>query len=141
MTKSKITGLHISLKSRPRKLVFERRAQYHERIYHVYEVRDMIDVLRKVIDMLMEEVPGFLLRLEEVDRKCYQTNAKRRRRYISRDRDELYPRSPHLTQKHSYQKDGFWIGTNFGQSGITDFIREACEASDISFGYVSKLKL
>src|SRR5687768_14025795 len=134
-----IAALHIRLKPYPPKLVVERKLNHREKVFHVFDFRDMIDVLRKTVDILADEVPDFLPRFEEVDRRHYSLNSHRRRHYISTDREDLYRWSPHLAAKHSYEKNGFWIATNFGQPSITDFVREACEAANIGFGHIGNV--
>jgi len=58
----------------------------------------------------------------------------RNRRYISVDRRELYPNSPHLIEKHSFQlSDGYWVGTNYSQAQIRQILQMACDVENIKW--------
>jgi hypothetical protein len=59
----------------------------------------------------------------------------RKRRFIAKDRYDLYPGRPDLAEVHYYElKPGWYLGTNYSRSGIKEIIRMACDVASISFG-------
>ncbi len=59
----------------------------------------------------------------------------RNRRYMAKNREELYEKSPHLIEKHSYQlSNGYWIGTNYSQAQIRQILQKACQVADLTWG-------
>jgi hypothetical protein len=73
--------------------------------------RNARDVLVNVIEALAERDPSF------IDRFVSLARHGRTRRYIARDRGELYPGRPHLAEEHSHQlRSGLWLGTNLAVS-------------------------
>ena len=58
----------------------------------------------------------------------------RKRRYLSRDRYELYPGRPDLCEVHAVEfVPGWWLGTNYSKQNITDIIKLACEVAQVRF--------
>jgi hypothetical protein len=58
----------------------------------------------------------------------------RKRRFIARDRYELYPGRPDLADNHYYElKPGWYVGTNYSKQNIADIIRMACDVASIKF--------
>jgi hypothetical protein len=67
-----------------------------------------IDVIINLFKKLDEVYPGFLQKFEQDD--C---NYGRKNKYISRNRNELYPDDPIRTQDSTVElSDGYWMGTN-----------------------------
>ena len=58
----------------------------------------------------------------------------RTRRYIARDRSELYPGSPHLAKEAHQLSSGYWLGVNVNQEDIQRIIKLACEVAGIGYG-------
>ena len=58
----------------------------------------------------------------------------KKRRYLSRDKFQLYPDRPDLCEDHSFElKPGWFIGTNYSKAGIKKILRMACEVANIQF--------
>ena len=69
----------------------------------------MINVFYRTLEV---EYPGFLQKFEQDD--C---NFGRKNKYISKDRNELYPEDPIRTQDSTQElSSGYWIGTNISNS-------------------------
>lgn len=59
----------------------------------------------------------------------------RKRRYISRNKTELYPDRPDLVQKCSVEfVPGWFMGTNYSKLDFEKIIRMACEVAGVEFG-------
>ena len=58
----------------------------------------------------------------------------RRRRYVARNREDLYPGRPDLSEYSKQLSSGWWVGTNYSRSNIKQIIELACEVANINFG-------
>lgn len=59
----------------------------------------------------------------------------RTRRYLSRNRDELYPGRPDLCREHAAKlQSGWWASTNHSRATIRRIIEMACEVAGLHFG-------
>ena len=59
----------------------------------------------------------------------------KKRRYIARTKNELYPDRPDLCESASLQLvDGWWMGVNYSKENMEKIIRLACEVSGLKFG-------
>ena len=86
-------------------------------------------VMIKVLGEFQRRDPSFLERFAALPRHG------RRRRYISRNKMELYPGRPDLCEEYSEQNfGGWWVGTNYSSSTIAKIIRTACEVAGFDFG-------
>ncbi len=60
----------------------------------------------------------------------------RRRRYLARSRDDLYPGRPDLCQEHAAQlQSGWWVSTNHSKATIRRIVKMACEVAGLRFGF------
>lgn len=92
-----------------------------------YTVRSAREVMQEVLRIFTERDRTFL------DRFAARKHGKKRR-FVARDRTDLYPGSPDLT-KHSVQLiPGWWMGTNYSKRSITKIIHLACEVAGLRFG-------
>ncbi len=65
----------------------------------------------------------------------------KKRRYLARDRYELYPDRPDLCELHSIEiEPGWWMGTNYSKGNILQIIQLACEVAGLQFGTDIKVK-
>lgn len=99
-----------------------------------YRERNAIEVLFRVFEVLSQSNPHFL--------ETYAALPKhgRKRRYLARDKWELYPGRRDLCEEYSQQKfGGWWIGTNYSRSTIRHAIELACEIAGLRFGHDLKL--
>jgi hypothetical protein len=82
----------------------------------------------KVLEEFQRRDPSFL------DRFAALPKHGRRRRYISRDKMELYPGRADLCEDYSEQHfGGWWVGTNYSRSTIANIIEMACEVVGLKF--------
>jgi hypothetical protein len=58
----------------------------------------------------------------------------RKRRYLARTKEELYPGSPHLTDNAYEVRPGWWIDTHASRAGIETRIKMACEVARVKYG-------
>lgn len=83
------------------------------------------DVLQGVLRKFAESDPTFL------DRFAARKHG-RKRRYIARNRMELYPDRPDLADSHAVELlSGWWMGTNYSRRSIAEIISLACEVAGV----------
>lgn len=98
-----------------------------------YQARSAREVMEKVFKLLASADPQFL------DRFAARKHG-RKRRYIARDKSELYPGRPDLAQDCSLEiAPGWWMGTNYSRSNIQQILDLALEVADPR--YRSSLKI
>jgi len=94
-----------------------------------YNEGSAIDTLLRVFEVLSARDTTFLERYAALPKHG------RKRRYLSRDKMELYPGRPDLCEEYSVPKfGGWWIGTNYSRSTIKHAIELACQVAGIRFG-------
>ncbi len=91
-------------------------------------LRSAVDILVNVLDDLSKRDASFITRL--ASRKH-----GRSRRYVARSREELYPGRPDLSEYSKQLSNGWWVGTNYSKSNISQIIQLACEVAGLRFGY------
>ena len=92
-----------------------------------HSARTAIDVLRQIFDALIAKDPSF------PERFAARPHGKTRR-YLARERDELY-RRPDLCRKYSFQLQcGWWMGTNHSRHTIESIIQLASEVAGLRYG-------
>jgi len=97
-------------------------------------LRSAVDVLLHVLDELTKKDSNFISRL--ASRKH-----GRSRRYVAQRRDELYPGRPDLAEYSKQLSNGWWVGTNYSKSNISQIIQLACEVAGLRFGYDLTIQL
>lgn len=86
-----------------------------------YKAGSAREVMVRVFQLLAEADAGFL------DRFASRKHGKKRR-YIARDRQELYPGRPDLVEEHSIEiVPGWWMGTNYSRRNIQQILDLALE--------------
>lgn len=91
-----------------------------------YKAGSAREVMTRIFQLLAEEDQGFL------DRFAARKHGKKRR-YLARERAELYPGRPDLADGHSVEiVHGWWMGTNYSRRGIQKIINLACEVVEPS---------
>lgn len=86
------------------------------------------EVMTRVFQILAQEDRGFLERFAA--RKHGKT-----RRYLARDRRELYPGRPDLGEEHSVEVvPGWWLGTNYSRKNIREILELALEVAGPQLG-------
>jgi len=87
------------------------------------EARSARDIMIKIFELLHNEDSSFL------ERFASRKHGKKRR-YLSRDKYELYPGRPDLAEHHSVEVvPGWWLGTNYSRRNIQDIINLALEVA------------
>lgn len=99
-----------------------------------YTIRGKTTPARNAADVLVEVFEE----LSKLDLSFLQRFASRKhgrkRRYIARSREELYPGRPDLAEHSKQLSSGWWVGTNYSKSNIKQIIQLACEVSGLQFG-------
>jgi predicted type IV restriction endonuclease len=85
--------------------------------------RSAREVMTKLFQLLSQEDSGFL------DRFASRKHGKKRR-YLARDKFDLYLGRPDLAEQHSAEiVSGWWLGTNYSRRNIQDIINLALEVA------------
>lgn len=94
-----------------------------------HPARNAIDTLRQVFDLFMKRDPSFAERFAGLPRHG------RSRRYLARDANDLYRDRPDLVRDCSVQvASGWWMGTNYSKSSISQIISMACDVAQVVYG-------
>lgn len=94
-----------------------------------YSEASAIDTLMRVFEILNTRDANFLERYAALPKHG------RKRRYLSRNKLELYPGRPDLCEEYSVSRfGGWWIGTNYSRSTIRHAIELACQVAGLHFG-------
>jgi hypothetical protein len=94
-----------------------------------HSARNARDVLTSVLGLLADRDASFL------DRFVSYPRHGRTRRYIARDRNDLYPGRPDLARVYSLElRPGFWVGTNVGRWQIEKILRTASNVAGLDYG-------
>lgn len=101
-----------------------------------FKYRSSIDVLIQVVEKLSSQDEEFC------ERFVARPKHSRKRRYIARDKYDLYPGRRDLCENNSRQiKSGYWVGTNYNKSQIKQILEMACEVAGLKFGVDLKVDL
>ena len=104
-----------------RKKGFSFRGQFHS-------ASSAREVIQEILIIFAKGDPKFLERFAA-------RKHGRKRRYIARSRNELYPGRPDLARDHAVElARGWWMGTNYSREYIKKMARLACEVADVEFG-------
>jgi hypothetical protein len=88
-----------------------------------FSARSARDVMTQLFQLLSQEDSRFL------DRFASRKHGKKRR-YIAKDKNELYPGRPDLAEQHSIEVvSGWWLGINYSRRNIQDIIELALEVA------------
>lgn len=99
-----------------------------------YSASYAIEVMIRIFQLLAEEDSGFL------ERFAARKHGKKRR-YIARNKLELYPNRSDFTELSAQISPGWWIGTNYSKSGIKKIINLAREVAGPSIGSTIKVDI
>jgi hypothetical protein len=93
-----------------------------------YEAGSAREVMRKIFQFLAEEDKSFL------ERFAARKHGKKRR-YLAKDKRELYPGRLDLGEQHSVEVvPGWWLGTNYSRRNIQEIINLAIEVAGPQIG-------
>jgi len=93
-----------------------------------YQAGSAPEVVTKIFQLLAKEDGAFLERFEA-------RKHGKKRRYLARKRNELYPGRPDLSQEHSIEiADGWWMGTNYSRRNLQKMINLAREVAGSALG-------
>ena len=88
-----------------------------------FPARSAREVMTKLFQLLSQEDSGFLHRFSS-------RKHGKKRRYLARDKHDLYPDRPDLAEQHSVEVvTGWWLGTNYSRRNIQDIIDLALEVA------------
>ncbi|MFC1932275.1 hypothetical protein ACFLXU_01425 [Chloroflexota bacterium] len=100
----------------------------------IYTARSAREVMTRVFQLLNQEDSDFL------DRFAARKHG-RKRRYIAKEKNELYPGRPDLAEEHSVEiASGWWLGTNYSHRNIQEIINLAREVAGPTLGAMVKVK-
>lgn len=100
-----------------------------------YEARSAREVMTKIFQFLAAEDRGFL------ERFAARKHGKRRR-YLAKDKYELYPGRRDLVEQHSVEiVAGWWMGTNYSRRNIQEIIDLAIEVAGPALGAMVQVKV
>ena len=141
MENNKITEIYIRTYRSDPKIVIHRDLDFYHDQYDLYRFRDQIDIVKKLIEILDQEFDNFLESFLNIDLKYFNQSRNRKRHYIAKNREELYPsRASEFLIKYSYSYKDYWIGTNIGATEIRQYVKEMCEACEITYKLWYELK-
>ena len=101
-----------------------------------YPAHNARDVLINVLEMLTKRDPSFPERFAALPKHG------RKRRYLARDRDDLYPGRSDLARDHSKQlTSGWWVGTNHSRAAICRIIKMVCDVAHMRYGEDLRVEL
>lgn len=87
------------------------------------------DVLIEVFEELTRRDSSFPERFAALPRHG------RKRRYLAKDRDQLYPGRADLVANHSHRLPcGWWLGVNVSRKAVERIVQMACRVSDLRYG-------
>jgi predicted type IV restriction endonuclease len=95
---------------------------------HWHPARSAREVMVKVFDELAKRDPTFLERFAALPKHG------RKRRYLARTKEALYPGSPHLVVNAYQLRPDWWCDPHASRAGIARRIRMACEVAKIRYG-------
>ena len=100
-----------------------------------FPARSAREVMTKLFQLLSQEDSGFL------DRFASRKHGKKRR-FLARDKRDLYPGRPDLAEQHSVEVvAGWWLGTNYSRRNIQDIIELALEVAGPQFRNTIKVNV
>lgn len=142
MSTKELTGIFLSAHGHsPKYAIRHKVGPFHEQ-YDVYRPWEKIDIIRNLVKLLDKEFDGFLENFAAVDAKHEQQSSHRTRHYIATEITSLYPgKDDAFCRQYSFSYKGYWIGTNIGAKEIVHYVREMCEACNVTFGSWGDLKL
>jgi hypothetical protein len=87
-----------------------------------------IGVLRQIFDLFDKRDQSFSDRFMSIKHG-------RSRRYLARERAELYPGRPDFCQEYAIElQSGLWMGTNYSRHSISGIVELACGVAGMKFG-------
>lgn len=87
------------------------------------------DVLVSVFEELTKRDPSFPERFAALPKHG------RSRRYLARNKDDLYPGRPDLVANHSHRlSGGWWLGVNVSRKAVERIVQMACGVMGLRFG-------
>jgi len=100
-----------------------------------YEARSARDVMIRIFQLIDQEDNDFLERFAA-------RKHGRKRRFIAKDKFELYPDRPDLAEMQSVEVvPGWWMGTNYSRKNIQEIIELAREVTEPRLGSTIRVKV
>lgn len=120
-------------------LVHSRPRPGHER-FDQYKPDSLTELVVSVIEHLMAGRPDLLETMSALDAEDKERIGGRTRRYIAKNKEELYSRdSAHLAQ-YSMEFRGYWLSTNAKHTQARQEVQLACRAAEVPYSSIRKLK-
>ena len=93
----------------------------------IHAAKSAKEIIQRVLITFAEEDPVFL-------EGFAARKHGRKRRWIARSKNELYPDRPDFAEKSVELVQGWWMGTNYGIARIEKMVKLACEVANVEFG-------
>ncbi len=123
----------------PRRLVFRFKVDFRREIFEVFRPLEIREALKEGLERIEQSIPGSLAKACQLDDEDFQSNKRRKRRYIAEEKDLLYLDNPRLTEKATQPVADFWVITNIAWRDVPNILRLVCRAAGIQYGAISKI--
>ncbi len=94
-----------------------------------HQVQSGADLMIRLFREFAQNDPSFFERFAALPK-----SARQKRPYLARNREELYPGSPHLVGNAHKLRPGWWIDTHMGNPQKIKVIKKACEVAGVAYG-------
>ena len=135
-----LKGVYFSPWWKNRRLIFRFREHGRWERFEAFRPWEVREALKVALERIEESVPGALSKAAELDDQEFQSNARRKRRYIAENKDLLYLNSPHLTERSSEPVKDHWVVTNIAWRDVPSIIRLVCEAAGVTYEPLGNLR-
>ena len=132
-----IRGVYLELVKRPYFFVTHSQLSADHERFDRYSPPTLREFMLQLFGILADASPGFMKALAEIDDREFMKSPQHRR-YVAKDRDVLYIRSPHL-ERNAVEFRGYWVGTNVSHSQVDSVARMACKAANVTCASIRKL--
>ncbi|MGH8442456.1 MAG: hypothetical protein ACRETF_06080 [Nevskiaceae bacterium] len=132
--------VYLGLVTKPYRFVIENRLSEALTLYERHAPGTLRDFLLALFKVLSEGRPDFMRTLAKLDDRRFQ-KTRQQRRFVCEDRSLVYIGSPHLTDRHTVQVDGYWLATNLSSTDAYSVAKLACEAAGLACASIGKLQL
>lgn len=101
-----------------------------QRSFTIFCEKYIASSAREVMTMVLKIFSG----LDEKFLEKLSLERGRTRPIVCTSPEQLYPGSPHLAQQCYYVGHGYYVGTNYSETGIARILKIACRVAGIEYG-------
>jgi len=107
-----------------------------------YNINGKFHSAKSAIEVLIEVFETLTVLDRTFPERFASVPQGRTRRYLARERDQLYPGRPDLCNEYSIRlKSGWWLGTNHSRQTIYVILEKACKVAGLRMGTDLKVQL